>query len=90
MFVANVNDKNYQYAVKVANELRTEGVPTDVNTAARNLSNQFAHASSIKTKYVAIVGDVEERAGKIKLRNLISGKEEVLSIGEAVKEIKGE
>lgn len=90
VFVANVNDKNYQYAVKVANELRTEGVPTDVNTAARNLSNQFAHASSIKTKYVAIVGDVEERAGKIKLRNLISGKEEVLSIGEAVKEIKGE
>jgi histidyl-tRNA synthetase len=90
VFVANVNEKNYAYALKIANQLRSEGLPTDVNTASRNLSNQFAYASSIKTKYVAIVGDVEEKAGKVKLRNLISGKEEILSVDDAVKEIKGE
>ncbi len=90
VFVANVNEKNYAYAIKIANALRAKGIPTDVNIALRNLSNQFAHANAIKTKYVAIVGDVEEKLGKLKLRNLISGNETVLSVDEAVKTIKGE
>lgn len=90
VFVANVNEKNYDYAIKVAGQLRSAGIATDINTASRNLSNQFGYASSIKTKYIAIVGEVEEKAGKLKLRNLISGKEEILSVEDAVKQIKGE
>lgn len=90
VFVAYVNDKNYPYALKVANALRNSGIPTDINIAQRNLSNQFTYAASIKTKYVVIVGDVEEREGKLKLRNLISGNETTVFIDEAVKTIKGE
>ncbi len=90
VFVANVNEANYPYALKVANALRAQGIPTDINSALRNLSNQFSYASAIKTKYVVIVGDVEEKAGKLKLRNLISGSETIVFIDEAVKIIKGE
>jgi histidyl-tRNA synthetase len=90
VFVANVNEKNYPYALKVANALRSNGIPTDINIASRNLSNQFAYANSIKTKYAVVIGDVEEKSGKIKLRNLISGSETSVFIEEAVKIIKGE
>lgn len=89
VFVANVGENNHPYAVKIANELRKNGIATDLNMALRNLSNQFSHASSIRTKYIVILGDVEEKAGKIKLRDLISGKEETLSMDEAIKTIKG-
>lgn len=90
VFVANVGQGNYRYALKVANALRVSGIPTDINMASRNLSNQFAYASTIKTKYVAIIGDAEEKAVKIKLRNLITGNESLVTLDEAVKIIKGE
>ena len=88
--MANVGQGNYRYALKVANALRVSGIPTDINMASRNLSNQFAYASTIKTKYVAIIGDAEEKAVKIKLRNLITGNESLVTLDEAVKIIKGE
>ena len=89
VFVAYVNEKNYPYALGVANSLRSMGIPTDINISSRNLSNQFAYASSIKTKYVIIIGDAEEKLGKLKLRNLISGDETVVEVDEAVNMIKG-
>ena len=90
VFVANVNESNYPHALKVANVLRANGIPTDINTASRNLSNQFSYANSIKTKYAIIIGDVEEKEGSVKLRNLISGSESTVKLEEAIKIIKGE
>ena len=90
VFVANVNEGNYPYAVKVASALRNSGIPTDINVASRNLSNQFTYASSIKAKYVAIVGDSEEREGVVKLRNLLTGNETTLKLDDAIRQIKGE
>jgi len=89
VFVACVNEKNYPYALEVAGSLRLSGIPTDINISSRNLSNQFAYANSIKTKYVIIIGDAEEKLGKVKLRNLISGDESTVSVDEAVNMIKG-
>jgi histidyl-tRNA synthetase len=89
VFVACVNDSNYAYALKVANQLRADGVPTEINLAARNLSNQFAYANSIKVRYAVIIGDAEEKVSMLKLRNLISGEEETLTFDEALEVIKG-
>jgi histidyl-tRNA synthetase len=89
LFVANVNENNYPYAVKLANQFRARGIPTEINMATRNLSKQFAYANAIKAKYVAVVGDAEEKIGQLKLRNLIDGKEAVMFIDEAVKIING-
>ncbi len=88
-FVATVNDNNYWYALHVAGNLRANGIPTEINLAQRNLTNQFSYASAIKTKYVIIIGDAEEKAGKVKIRNLISGDESTVSMDEAISIIKG-
>jgi histidyl-tRNA synthetase len=90
VFIANVNEGNYPYALKVATMLRANGIPTDVNIASRNLSNQLAYANSIKTKYALVVGDAEEKVGKVKIRNLVTGNESTVFIDEAIKIIKGE
>lgn len=90
VFVANVNEANYPYALKVVNTLRANGIPSEINLATRNLSNQFSYAAAIKTKYVIVVGDAEEKAGNVKIRNLISGSESSVKIEEAVRMIKGE
>ncbi len=89
VFVAYVKDKNYSYALKVANTLRAKSIPTEINISSRNLANQLAHANSLKIKYVIIIGDVEEKAGKLKLRNLVSGDEQIIGVEDAANMIKG-
>ncbi len=90
VFVANVSDKNYAYALKVANLFRAAGIPTEINIASRNLSNQLSYANAIKVRYAAFVGDSEEKSGKVKLRDLSNGTEALVFIDEAIKTIKGE
>lgn len=89
VFVATVNDSNYTYALKVANTMRVNGIPTDINLSTRNLTNQLSYANAIKTKYVVVVGDAEEKSASVKLRNLITGSESSVKIDEAIKMIKG-
>jgi len=90
VFVADVKEENYHYALKVANGLRASAIPTDINIADRNLTNQFAYANSVKSRFVVIVGDAEEKLNKLKLRDLMSGTEEILSLDDAIKKIKSE
>jgi histidyl-tRNA synthetase len=88
IFVACVNDANYPYALRIANQFRAGGVPTDINLASRNLSNQFMYANALKVKYAVIIGAAEEKAGNLKLRNLLSGDEQTLTFDEALALVK--
>ncbi|HIH50380.1 TPA: histidine--tRNA ligase, partial [Candidatus Micrarchaeota archaeon] len=45
---------------------------------------------AIRTKYVIVVGDSEERDNSVKLRNLLTGNEATLKLDEAIRSIKGE
>ena len=84
LFVINVKSSNYSYALRVANWFRDRGVATDINLSARNISNQLSYANSLKFGYAAIIGDIEEQAGKLKLRDLASGEESVVALEEAL------
>ncbi|MEM3827495.1 MAG: histidine--tRNA ligase [Candidatus Micrarchaeaceae archaeon] len=88
VFVAYINESNRKYAIEIAERLRAGAVNTELNLAKRNLANQLAYADSLKLKYAVIVGDAEQKLGKIKLRNMLSGSEELLSLDEALKVLK--
>ncbi|MEM3227599.1 MAG: histidine--tRNA ligase [Candidatus Micrarchaeaceae archaeon] len=88
VFVAYINESNRKYAIEIAERLRAGSVNTELNLAKRNLANQLAYADSLKLKYAVIVGDAEQKLGKIKLRNMLSGSEELLSLDEALKVLK--
>ncbi len=90
MFVAYVNESNLGYAAKIATSLRANGINTELNIAKRNLANQLAYANSLKLGYAIIIGDEEERQGKVKLRNLVSGDESIMGFDDALKTIRNE
>ncbi len=90
VFIASVSERNQGYALKIANVLRANQIATEINLATRNLANQLAHANGIRAKYAVIIGDAEERLGALKLRNLVSGGEQVVGVDDAVRLIKGE
>ena len=90
VFVAYVNESNLGYAAKIATSLRANGINTELNIAKRNLANQLAYANSLKLGYAIIIGDEEERQGKVKLRNLVSGDESIMGFDDALKTIRNE
>jgi histidyl-tRNA synthetase len=89
VFVAYVKENNQRYAVGVASRLREAGIPTDVNLSSRNLSNQVSYASSIRAKFLVIVGDSEEKEKKMKLKNLETGAEKTVDLEDAIDNIVG-
>ncbi|MGC8538396.1 MAG: histidine--tRNA ligase [Candidatus Micrarchaeia archaeon] len=88
LFVAYIGSENEAYAINTANKCRAAGIYTDMNLTERNISKQLDYANAIKCKYVMILGN-EERQGKVvRLKNMISGNEELLPLEEAIEIVK--
>ena len=84
VFVAAVKDDFYAYALQVASKLRAAGVECQTDLNARNLKKQMDYAAG-SCRFIAVVGEREKKDGKVTLRDLESGKEELLSVEEAAK-----
>ncbi|MFA6214931.1 MAG: histidine--tRNA ligase [Candidatus Micrarchaeia archaeon] len=88
VFVAAVKDEFYPYALSVASRLRAQGIECQTDLNARSLKKQMDYAAT-SCRFIAVVGEREKKEGKVTLRDLGSGKEEMLSVEEAVKKIDG-
>jgi len=88
VYIAYIGPQNRDYAINAANMLRGNGIYTDMNVTGRNLSKQLEYASSLGISFVAIVGDKEREANKLKLRNMENGEEELISLQEAIEKLK--
>ncbi len=88
VFVAYIGEQNGAYAVNAATMLRGNGVYTDINSMGRNLSKQLEYASSLGVAWVLIIGDKEREANKVRLRDMASGTEELISLQEAIEKLK--
>ena len=86
VFVAAAKDEFYSYALSVAAKLRALGIEAQTDLNARNLKKQMEYAAA-GCKYIAIVGEREKTAGRLTLRDLEKGDEELLSVEEAAKKI---
>jgi histidyl-tRNA synthetase len=87
VFVAAVKDEFYPYALSVAAQLRLLGVECQTDLNARNLKKQMEYAAGC-CRFIAVVGEREKKEGKVTLRDLESGKEELLSVEEAAKKAR--
>jgi len=89
VYVASIGNV-LDYSLYVANTLRAAGINTDINVTKRNIAKQLEYANAMRFRYVVIIGEREQSSNKLKLRDMISGNEELLDIEEAIKVIKGE
>lgn len=88
VFVAYITEDDADFARKTANRIRNSGIYTDLNVIDRNISKQLDYASALGIKYVVIIGKKEREQGVVRLRNMVNGEEESISITEAIEKIK--
>ena len=89
VYVANIGPENLDYAMTIANFMRAAGIYTDLNLTARSISKQLEYANSMKVRYAVIVGTQERAANKVRMRDMSSRSEELLSLDEAISKAKG-
>ncbi len=70
-------------AIKVAMELR-KYLPVNIDIMERNFKAQLSFANAIDADYVVIVGEKELEAGKLTLRDMVSGEQELLTLEEVI------
>ena len=73
-------------AIKVAMELR-KYLPVNIDIMERNFKAQLSFANAINADYVVIVGEKELEAGKLTLRDMVSGEQELLTLEEVIEKV---
>jgi len=88
VFIANVNDEVKEDVVKIAQQLRKEGIGCQVDLMNRNLKKQLEFANNLDIPYTLVIGPKEVKQERYKLKNMKSGEEKNLNLNNVVKELK--
>lgn len=73
--------------VRICEELRKGGVKTDMDIMGRGVSKNLDYANKMGTPYALIVGEDEVKQKKYKLKDMKSGKEQMLDVKDIVKKL---
>ena len=70
--------------MKIAEELRNENVKVDIDLTGKGPSKNLQYANSLGIPYVLFIGEEELKQGKVKLKDMNSGKEQLMDAEELV------
>jgi histidyl-tRNA synthetase len=88
VLIAGVKPEFYADSVRIAAEFRISGIAAETDLNERNLRKQFDYANALSIPYIAVVGERELKSGMVTLRDMVSGNEELMKIGEAIIRLK--
>jgi len=74
----------FNESLKIAEELRNENVKVDIDLIGKGPSKNLQYANALEIPYVLFVGEKELKQGKVKLKDMNSGKEQLMSAEELV------
>ncbi len=74
----------------ICQQLRRAGIKTDMDFSAKGISDGLKYANTYEIPFVVIVGPDEVAAGKVKLRDMRSGEEKLLTVDEVPQQIKSQ
>ena len=81
---ATFGQEELLYAVRWAGVLRSKGLSVEVYPEPTKMKKQMGYADAKKIPFVAIVGGDEMAAGKVMLKNMTTGEQQLVSLDELV------
>jgi len=79
--------KTLSESVRIAQQLREAGINTDIDLNDKGPSKNLEYANSLGIPYVLFIGKKELQEGKLKLRDMKTGEEEMTNIIEVIKRL---
>ena len=72
------------YCLPIAAKVRQAGIPTELFPDAVKMKKQMAYANAKQIPYVVLAGDNEIKEGKLTLKNMETGEQQLLTSDELV------
>ncbi|MBS3175351.1 histidine--tRNA ligase [Candidatus Woesearchaeota archaeon] len=80
--------KTTEQSFKLLNNIRDDGINADIDIMGRNISKNLDYANVLSIPYVIFIGDDEIKLQKYKLRDMKTGKEELLNYQQLINKLK--
>ncbi len=87
LLFASFGGQELQYALTCANTLRAQGLRVEVYPEPAKMKKQLGYADAKHIPFVAIVGSDEMAAGKVMLKNMLTGEQRLCLTQEVVQTI---
>ena len=78
------DQKGLDYCRPLVREVRRAGIAVEIYPEIAKMKKQMTYADNNQIPYVAIVGDSEIEAGKVMLKNMASGEQQLLTVKEVI------
>ena len=87
ILVSCLSEEFMTNSLKLASKLRENNIKTDLYPDNPKLKKQLQYANNNSIPYVVIIGEDEVKSNLFTLKNMVSGKQEKLSLEEIISEI---
>ncbi len=88
LIFVNFGPEEEDYCLTLLSQLRLAGIRAEIYPEAAKMKKQMSYADSKKIPYVALVGANEMAEGKINLKNMATGEQNLLTIEELISTLK--
>lgn len=86
----NFGEKETAYCLPIISKLRACGIASEMYPDAVKMKKQMNYANSNNIKYVALAGENEIAEGKVTLKNMVSGEQQLVSVDEMIDIVSGD
>lgn len=88
ILIANFGGENEIYALQVLQQLRANGIATEIYPEPAKFDKQMKYANKRGISYVILPGDDERAQQKLSLKNFITGEQQLLSVQDVITMLK--
>ncbi len=81
---ANFGEHEQAYCMRLLKQLREENIPSELYPSKAKMQKQMKYANEKGVEFVALVGENEIKAGKIQLKDMYSGQQNLFTIEELI------
>ncbi|MDO4949527.1 MAG: histidine--tRNA ligase [Bacteroidales bacterium] len=83
----NFGEKESMFALKAMQQLRQAGINVEIYPDCTKMKKQMSYANAKNIPYVAIIGEEELNQGKIMLKDMNTGQQQLLTTDEVLAQI---
>ena len=84
----NFGEKETAYCLPAVAKAREAGIRTEIFPDSSKMKKQMSYANAKQIPFVALAGENEMATGKLTLKNMLSGEQQLVSIEELIECIK--
>lgn len=84
----NFGDRETAYCLPAVAKAREAGIRTEIFPDSSKMKKQMSYANAKQIPFVALAGENEIAAGKLTLKNMLSGEQQLINIEEIINIVK--